>query len=175
MMIKALMYLLGGVTLCGVLVEGAVAADFSKKIPSGASFGEVLGLWGEPIDKVEKTVKREVVWHYPDGALVVFKDGRAKRSQPTKAIVTAQAQEAAAKAAVAAPAAVEISGETRDLVRDIAKEVPSGPDGPGGDSGPVTVNSGPPQLIPNQAPPGAARIQQPAIAPAEVIVDDEED
>jgi hypothetical protein len=151
----------------------AEAADFSKKIPAGASFGDVLNLWGEPLEKVEKGVKHEVVWYYPDGALVVFKDGKARRSQPTKAIVALQAQLEAAKAVAGTPASAEISGEARDLVRDIAKEVPSGPDGPSGDSGAPAVNVGQPQLIPNQAAPGNRAAA--AVAPAEVILDDDDE
>lgn len=165
--------------LSGILLSAAlwaacastsVAADFSKKIPAGSSFGEVLGLWGEPIDKVEMSVKREVVWYYADGAKVVFKDGRARSSQPTKAIMALQAQEEAAKRALITPASTELSNETRDLVRDIAKEVPSGPDGPSSDS--AAANVGQPPLVPNQIPPGG-RGAPAGVVPGEVVLNDE--
>lgn len=174
---KHTMALISG--LFSVICAGSLAsaADFSKKIPAGSSFGEVLGIWGDPVDKVEKTVKREVVWYYPDDAKVVFKDGKVRSYQSTRAVRTVESQTQAAKAALAASADTQLSGETRDLVRDIAKEVPSGPDVPGGDSGsaPVVVNPGqPPPLIPNQVPPGG-RGAAPGIAPGEVMVDAEED
>jgi hypothetical protein len=158
--------------LWGACSADSIAADFSKKIPAGASFGEVLGIWGEPIEKVEKSVKREVVWHYTDGARVVFRDGRVRSWQPTKAILAVKAQEEAAKASVAVPAGAELSGETRDLVRDIAKEVPSGPDGPSSDSAPSAANVGQPPLIPNHIPPGG-RGAPPGVAPGEVVLDDD--
>jgi hypothetical protein len=154
-------------TVCS---SASIAADFSKKIPVGASFGEVLGIWGEPIDKVEMSVKREVVWYYADGAKVVFKDGRVRASQPTKAIMALQAEEAAAKRALITPASAELSNETRDLVRDIAKEVPSGPDVPGSDSAAANISQ--PPLVPNQIPPGG-RGAPPGVVPGEVVLDED--
>lgn len=157
---------------CSLSLQRACAADFSKKIPGGASFGEVLGIWGEPTEKVDKNVKKEVVWYYPDGARVVFKDGKVRSSQSTKTIRATLEQQEASKAALATTTGAELSGETRDLVRDIAKEVPSGPDSPGMDSSVGNIGQ-PPPLIPNQLPPGG-KGAPPGIAPGEVV-DDSDD
>jgi hypothetical protein len=129
----------------------SVAGDLTRKLNAGATLGDVLGAWGEPTDKVEKSIKREVVWYYPQGAKVVFKDGKVKAWRPIDALVQADKEREAAKL-VAAPAGQEVAGETRDLVRDIAKEVPSGPDSPYVE--PPAVQGGQPPLIPNQIPPG---------------------
>jgi hypothetical protein len=162
------------VVVWSAFMPHASAADFSKKIPAGSSFGEVLGIWGEPLEKIEKSVKREVVWYYSDGARVVFKDGRVRAWQPTKAILALKAQEEAEKATLLTPTGVELSGETRDLVRDIAKEVPSGPDGPASDSAPAAANVGQPPMVPNQIPPGG-RGAPAGVVPGEVILDDAEE
>jgi hypothetical protein len=171
---KELAGLVVSVAVFSSFCSHASAADFSKKIPAGSSFGEVLGIWGEPVEKVEKSVKREVVWYYADGARVVFKDGRVRSSQPTKAILAMKAQEEAERAVLQTPAGAELSGETRDLVRDIAKEVPSGPDGPASDSAPAAANVGQPPMVPNQIPPGG-RNAPPGVVPGEVVLDDMEE
>lgn len=171
---KELAGLMFSIAVWGACLPCSFAADFSKKIPTGSSFGEVLGIWGEPVEKVDKSVKREVVWYYADGAKVIFKDGKVRSSQPTKAILEVRAQEEAVKAAAATPAGAELSGETRDLVRDIAKEVPSGPDGPVSYSAPSAANVGQPPLVPNQIPPGG-RGAPPGVAPGEVVLDDMEE
>ena len=148
---------------------GEVRADaFSRKIPTGASFGEVLGIWGEPVDKVEKDILRQVVWYYPDGAKVVFKDGRVLSWQPTKAVRAMQEQQVGMAKAKAASTEVELSGEARDLVRDIAREVPSGPDVPGGGGSSAVA---PPPLIPNQVPPGG-RGEPAGMVPSDVVVNE---
>ncbi|MEY4699901.1 MAG: hypothetical protein RL326_88 [Pseudomonadota bacterium] len=148
----------------------SVAGDLTRKLHAGATLGDVLGAWGEPTEKVEKAIKREVVWYYPQGAKVVFKDGKVKSWRPIDALVQADKEREAAKL-VAAPVGQEVAGETRDLVRDIAKEVPSGPDVPYVE--PPAVPGGQPPLIPNQIPPGGRG------APAGVVpggdVDLEED
>jgi len=150
---------------CALLVFAPVkeghADPFSRKIPVGASFGDVLGIWGEPVDKVEKGILHKVVWYYPDGAKVVFKDGRVQSFLPTKAVLAVQKQQANTAKVATSPVAVELSGEARDLVRDIAREVPSGPDISGGPSG---ASAAPPPLIPNQAPPGGR------VAPGEAVL-----
>lgn len=137
------------VVLCAPSVS--FAGDLTRKLTPGATLGEVMDMWGEPKEKVEKGIKREVVWYYPQGAKVVFKDGKVKSWRPIDAVVQAEQERQAAKAIVA-PAADDVAGETRDLVRDIAKEVPSGPDVPYVE--PPAPPAGQPPLIPNQIPPG---------------------
>jgi hypothetical protein len=148
----------------------SVAGDLTRKLNAGATRGDVLGSWGEPTEKVEKSIKRETVWYYPQGAKVVFKDGKVKSWRPIDSIVQMDRARESAKL-VADPAGQEVAGETRDLVRDIAKEVPSGPDSPYVE--PPAVPGGQPPLIPNQIPPGGRG------APAGVVpggdVDLEED
>lgn len=149
----------------------SVAGDLTRKLQAGATLGEVLGSWGEPTEKVERGVKREVVWYYPQGAKVVFKDGKLKSWRPIDSIAQSDKEREAAKFVVA-PTGQEVAGETRDLVRDIAKEVPSGPDVPYVEPA-VPAQAGQPPLIPNQIPPGGRG------APAGVVpggdVDLEED
>jgi hypothetical protein len=146
--------------------------SLTREIPPGSTIGQVLGLWGEPVEKVDKSVKGEVVWYYPDGGKVVFKQGRVSSWRPTNAII-AQKKQFAIPQRQAASASAQLSQETRDLVRDIAKEVPSGPDVPMPDAPPAVAHSQPP-LIPNQVPPGG-RGAPPGLVPGEVMLDEEEE
>jgi hypothetical protein len=131
----------------------SLAGDLTRKLQVGATLGEVLGSWGEPTEKVELAIKREVVWYYPQGAKVVFKGGKLKSWRPIDSIVQADKERERAKLE-ATPTGQEVAGETRDLVRDIAKEVPSGPDVPYVEPPIVPGQAGQPPLIPNQIPPG---------------------
>ncbi|MFO0415682.1 MAG: hypothetical protein ACK5Y6_00200 [Pseudomonadota bacterium] len=149
----------------------ALAADLSRKLNSGASFGDVLGAWGEPVDKVEKGIKRQVVWYYKDGAKVVFKDGRLVFWRPTDAQIAAE-KALKSEPAVSATANAELAGETRDLVRDIAKEVPSGPDVNMPDA---PAAGGNPQAISPVQPQGMIRPGAPAIAPADDLLAEEDE
>jgi hypothetical protein len=164
-------------TIIASLVAFTYATDvwsqsLTREIPPGSTLGQVLGLWGEPVEKVDKSVKGEMVWYYPDGGKVVFKQGRVSSWRPTNAII-AQKKQFAASRAEASPAAAQLSKETRDLVRDIAKEVPSGPDVPMPDAPPAVAHSQPP-MIPNQVPPGG-RGAPPGLVPGEVMMDDDVD
>lgn len=152
-------------------IPGAIAADLSKKIPAGGSLGDVLASWGEPTEKIEKEVKREVVWYYPEGARVTFKDGRVKSWRAPDSIRQKDAEVAAAKALVT-PIGEELTAETRDLVRDIAREVPSGPDVPYVEAPQAGGISQPPQGA-NQAN-MHSRNPQAGIAPAGIDLEDEE-
>jgi hypothetical protein len=149
-----------------LLAAEAFAGDLSKRVPGGASFGDVLTLWGEPVDKVEEGVLKQTVWYYKDGAKVVFKNGRVRSFRPTNAIIAQQSMmEAQAKAA---PVASEVAGETRDLVRDIAKEVPSGPDMPYVEA---PAAQAPQAINPNPiAPRGGA----PAIIPGDEVLEEQD-
>jgi hypothetical protein len=70
--------------------------------------------------------------------------------------------------AKAVPAASEVAGETRDLVRDIAKEVPSGPDMPYVESPAGQA----PQVI--NANPVASRGGAPAIVPGDEVLEEQD-
>ncbi len=146
----------------------ALAGDFSKKIPTGASYAEVMGIWGEPIEKVEEGVLKQMIWYYKEGARVVFKNGRVRSFRPTNSVLAQQAAAVDAEVPVQS-ATTELAGETRDLVRDIAKEVPSGPDAPYVEP-PV---SGQPAVVANQAPSGN-RAAPAVIVPADDVLEDQE-
>jgi hypothetical protein len=157
----------GSVAIWVFSAESSFAGDLMRKIPQGASIGEVIGLWGEPTEKIEKVLKHEVVWQYPQGAKVVFKNGKVAAWIPPASVVQAQAEKAAA--VVSTPVSEQVARETQDLVRDIAKEVPSGPDVPYVE--PPQPPSQPPAIANGAAP---VRGAPPAIAP-ELDLSDEID
>jgi hypothetical protein len=151
--------LLGATALLGITVDPVFAADLTRKLPTGASIGEVYGIWGEPTEKVEKGLKHEVVWHYPQGARVTFKNGKVSSWRPPDSVVEARAEKAAA-AVVATPMSEQVAKETQDLVRDIAKEIPSAPDAPYVEP---PQPAGQPPVLPNA--PAPIRGAPPAMAP----------
>lgn len=138
-----------------------LAADFSKKIPAGSSYADVLSIWGEPIDKVEEGILKQTIWYYKDGARVIFKNGRVRSFRSTNTLIAQQAASVEAQVPVQT-ATAELAGETKDLVRDIAKEVPSGPDAPYVEA----PGSGQPAVVPNQAQSGNRGVSA-AIVPAD--------
>jgi hypothetical protein len=144
------------------------AADFSRKIPPGSSYAEVMGMWGEPVEKVEEGILKQTIWYYKDGAKVVFKNGRARSFRPTNAIV-AQQEALNETRPPAHSASTELASETRDLVRDIAKEVPSGPEVPYVEP----PSPGQPPIVPNQAPP-SGRGAAPALVPADDVLEEQD-
>jgi hypothetical protein len=150
-----------------VLAAEATAGDLSKRVPAGASFGDVITLWGEPVEKVDEGVLKQTIWYYKDGGKVVFKNGRVRSFRPTNAII-AQQQSMMEAQAKAEPAASEVAGETRDLVRDIAKEVPSGPDVPYVEAPAAQA----PQVI--NANPVASRGGAPAIVPGDEVLEEQD-
>jgi hypothetical protein len=145
----------------------ASAADFNKKIPAGSSYADVLSLWGEPVEKVEEGILKQNIWYYKDGAKVVFKHGRVKSFRSTDAVIAQQAALEESKAS-SQPVSAEVAGETRDLVRDIAKEVPSGPDVPV-----VEPPASQQAIIPNQ-PPVGGRGSAPVIIPADDALEEDQ-
>jgi hypothetical protein len=151
-----------------VVPRAAQAGDFSKKIPAGSSYADVMGIWGEPIEKVEEGILKQTIWYYTDGAKVVFKNGRVRSFRSTNAVIAQQAALEEARVP-AQTATAELAGETRDLVRDIAKEVPSGPDVP------FAEPPGPGQAaaVPNQMP-SINRGVAPAILPADDGLEDQD-
>ena len=148
------------------------AGDLTRKLTAGSSIGDVIGAWGEPAEKVTKGVKHEVVWYYPLGARVVFKDGRVRSWLPPKELRRAE-QERAEQAAAASSVSAEVARETRDLVRDIAKEVPSGPDVPFVEQPKAPAEQGIPPVVQNQALQNGRGVI-PGIAPDPEALDDGE-
>jgi len=124
----------------------AVAEGAFEDLTVGDTLPEVMRVWGQPAEKINRDVKREVRWNYSQSAFVVFKDGKVIDWRSSRG----RTPESLAKKATATKAPdTERSPESSamgDLVRDIAREVPGGPDAP---------YSEPPQggLVPNQIPP----------------------
>lgn len=59
----------------------AAPAHGEGGVAIGALPGEVHAVWGEPQERVEYEVKREVVWHYPTQSVTFF-EGRVVRYGP---------------------------------------------------------------------------------------------
>jgi hypothetical protein len=122
----------------------ALAEKAKPPLQLGYRTGEVFTAWGAPTEKTERALKNEVVWDYPGGAFVTFKDGKVVAYRIAGGSIVDVKSETAAVAAqqtiAAAPTAV-VAGATRDLVRDIARELPSSPDAPYVDSGPDSSSS----------------------------------
>lgn len=154
--------------LAATVVQPALAEKTKPPLQLGATTGQVLTSWGEPTEKIERELKHEVVWNYPQGAFVTFKKGQVIAYQIAGGQVVdakSQARQIAAQQTVAAAPTEVIAGATRDLVRDIAKELPSSPDAP--------YTEPPPQAgrapSRNQPPP------PPAMIPGDAEIDLEEE
>jgi len=124
-----------------IAASQAHATNTAIDVPAGATLPEVLALWGEPAEKIDRAVLHQTVWRYSDGAFVVFKEGRvinwksSRNRGPSKAPTTAEAPRGLPE--------VKPTSEMGDLVRDIAREVPGGPDVPYSEPPPA---ANPPQL-----------------------------
>lgn len=155
--------------VCGFLVCAVPFSSFAvpgEVLKEGATLKDVLGSWGEPEEKIEKGVKREVVWRYKQGAYVVFKNGRlasshigdeAQSRQEKKAAQAAVADEAKKKA--------EAAVESKDVLRDIVREIPSGAEAPYTEPQPPSNDPNVAGLIPNPIP---QRGGPPGIAPVPI-------
>ena len=140
------------------------------KFTTGAPLREVLAAWGEPDERIERSVKRELVWAYKGGARVVFKDGHVTSFKVAATDSQTQAKKAAA--AEFAKKNVSASTESKDFLRDIVREIPSGADGPAPLDAPPSNDPNLAGLIPNAVP---QRSGQPAIAPGVVVPSLEDD
>jgi hypothetical protein len=118
-----------------VSVPLAAQADPRRAdLQAGFSVPQVIQLWGEPKEKNELEVKRREIWRYPNGAFVLFSEGKVSEWRLTDAEMAQRQAEVEARVKVTSDNEVAANTDTRDLVREIAKEVPSGPDGPISDS-----------------------------------------
>lgn len=154
--------------LATAVAQPALAEKTKPPLQLGASTGQVLTSWGEPTEKIERELKHEVVWNYPQGAFVTFKKGQVIAYQLAGGQVVdakSQARQIAAQQTVAAAPTEVIAGTTRDLVRDIAKELPSSPDAP--------YTEPPPQ--PGRAAARNQPPQPPAMIPGDAEADAEEE
>lgn len=147
-------------------VEVARADGRYPDLKNGNTIGEVFQLWGEPKEKIARELKEQVVWYYPNGSYVLFQGGKVIRwrSPSGGSVVGAQP---IPKATVAAAPTLPVDSATRDLVRDIAREIPSSPDQP---------YTEPPPAPPMQSAPGGFDQQQvvpqppPGLAPGNPLL-----
>jgi hypothetical protein len=160
--------------MCLVAWVGASASAAQSKreerVNVGASLREVLAACGEPEERVVHGVKQELVWNYKGGARVVFKNGKVSSFRTGQAEQQAQAKKAAAEPM---KKVIADSEESRDILRDIVREIPSGPDGPSSGSAPSPSDPSLAGLIPNAIPP--QRGGAPGIAPGMVVPSLEEE
>ena len=167
----------GAFILGSLLVAASVVTKAKADIPrgegirKGVELRDVLAAWGEPIEKIERSVKKELVWRYPKGAYVVFKEGKVMSFKPvvdpTEAIREKKKGIASTSSAIAVEKDAAPGGDSKDMLRDIVREIPSGADVPYSESssGFSGATSG---LIPNAVPPVPGNPGQ-VIAPGQVI------
>jgi hypothetical protein len=156
---------------CWTASSSEAQAKRDNRFIVGASLREVLAAWGEPDERVVRGVKQELVWNYKGGARVVFKNGKVSSFRTGEAEELSKAKKAAASEPVRKM--TSDSQESRDILRDIVREIPSGPDGPGSGGGLPSSDPNLAGLIPNAVPPN--RGGAPGIAPGVVIPSIEEE
>lgn len=160
------------VVICGSTAWSDVQSKRDERFSVGASLRDVLAAWGEPEERVVRGVKQELVWNYKGGARVVFKHGKVSSFRTAGAEQKALAKKSAEVEPVSKVAAD--SEESRDILRDIVREIPSGPDGPSSGGAPPSSDPNLAGLIPNAVPPQRGGVA--GIAPGVVIPSpDEED
>lgn len=138
--------------LCG-FVQTGVAEPAVKPLAKGFSAEMVRKTWGPPSDVQEREASRIIVWHYQNGGVVNLAEGKVISFDMPKGYVppvetlertTEYAREENVDASL-----------TRDLVREIASEIPSSPDSPlSGISADVPAETAPPIVQPVQPFPG---------------------
>lgn len=153
----------------------ALQAETRLPLAEGMTPSQVKAKWGEPKSVVEKEIRRERVWIYKDKKRVVFREGQLvswDKSVPGEEIT--EIKQLNPPGYEETPF-VETS-DTLDLVRDIAKEVPSGPDSPGGGSSDApNLVPVPPAPVPAQpqALPGFQGFQGPPPVQQQIFDDEE--
>ena len=107
------------------LSQQAFAEGNIARIRHGATTKEVYTLMGDPVDRIEREIKREQVWIYSSGS-VVFVKGKAASvyvEGESSDILSVQYQDAAA----AAKPQVQVApaSPVEDIISEILREVPS--------------------------------------------------
>jgi len=144
------------------LVSSA-SAQPKPALSNGLSKSEVSRLWGEPKEKTEQESHHKEVWRYPDTAKVVFIESKVSNwgfGDANEAIEKPKKKEPVPSKEIKLDPADGDPG-TRDLVREIAREIPSGPDSPASNEPP------PPAAIPGQNM--AGQIVQPPFMPQQGV------
>lgn len=59
--------------LLGLSSGSAYADNAYEDLTIGAVLPEVMQAWGQPLEKIERSVKREVLWSYSHGAYVLLR------------------------------------------------------------------------------------------------------
>ena len=154
-----------------VMIPSVATAQAQKEdlVAVGAPLRQVLAAWGEPDERIIREVKRELVWNYKGGAQVVFKDGKVAAYRASD---EEQLQSRKAAAANVSKKVDTASSESKDILRDIVREIPSGADGPVAGDPPPLSDPSLQGLIPNAVP---GRNGQQAIAPGVVVPSPEEE
>ena len=138
---------LSQIVLLGLLSGSAYAESAYEDLTIGAVLPEVIQGWGQPLDKIERAVKREVLWSYPHGAYVLFKDGHVIDWRSLRG----RGPRSEKKAAATTPTTDKPAGDIADIVGDIAREVPAGADAPYVE--PPQSRNAQIELAPNRIPP----------------------
>jgi hypothetical protein len=161
------------VMTCANVASSEAQAKRDERFSVGASLRDVLAAWGEPEERVVRGVKQELVWNYKGGARVIFKNGKVTSVRAGAAEQSVRAKKAPEPEPVKKVSAD--SEESKDILRDIVREIPSGPDGPstGGVSAPPSSDPAIVGLIPNAVP--VQRGGSPGIAPGVVVPSLEEE
>ena len=108
-----------------LLTQSAIAQGNLARIRHGATTKEVQTLMGDPVDRIEREIKREQLWIYASGS-VVFIKGKASSvylGEASDDILSVQYQDALAAAKPVAQAAPVSPVE--DIISEILREVPS--------------------------------------------------
>lgn len=163
-------FICGATLVCGLISSVALAeAPKYREVKQGSSLNDVLAAWGEPSERIQRSVKRELVWRYSNGANVVFKDGKVTSF---KLAPNTEPERAKKRKAIVTPARGEQGDQSasRDVLRDIVREIPSGADAPYSEPAAGADTSG---LVPNPVPPPPGRGAP--IAPGVVVPAEEQD
>jgi len=115
-----------------------VAADFRPQpLTAGMSSGEVLTMWGSPLERIEREAKREETWWYPGQAMVAFASGKVVDwrlgTPPRSAIPLSAAMVAALDSGEGAEKKVEnppvSDGDMKEILDEIVERGESAPEG----------------------------------------------
>ena len=172
----------GALIFGSLVVAASVVTKAQADIPrgegvrKGAELRDVLAAWGEPAERIDRSVKKELVWRYPKGAYVVFKEGKVTSFKTAVDPAPPVREKKRGVASTSAPITMEkdaaTAGDSKDMLRDIVREIPSGAEVPYSEP-PSGASSG---LIPNPIPPVPGNPGQ-VIAPGQVVpsLDEEQD
>lgn len=162
-----------------LLVMG-VSIGYTEKLPeplvTGSAPSDVMKLWGEPKEQIEREIRREVEWRYSNGSSVTFREGVVVAWKTQAASVEPPLVKKASRESLREDSSRSLmqlksqkSADGLDFVREMAKEIPSGPDSPSaGNNASVAPQSDLP-LPPPPPPPAAQQLVQPPNGGFQVI------